>query len=352
MAKDREAKEHKDLKATLADIRKEFGDGAVIQGQTVVKGVEGLSTGAITLDVALGIGGIPRGRVTEIYGPESSGKTTICLEIIAGVQRRGGTAAFIDVEHAVDPVYAQNVGVDWEKLLFSQPDSGEEALTICDRLADTGEVDIIVVDSVAALVPQAELDGEMTDANMGAQARLMSKALRKLRGKLNKTKTAILFTNQLRNKIGVMFGNPETTTGGMALKFYASVRMDIRRIESVPGKGEDAAGNRCRVKVMKNKVASPHRKAEFEITFGKGINKVAALIEQAELMGLVKKAGSTFKYAEKSFNGRQKLTDFLTSDQTIFDALDKAVRDQLQLAPVKEVEDELPAEEDTILVEE
>ncbi|MEM3000679.1 MAG: recombinase RecA [Candidatus Nitrosocaldus sp.] len=341
---------HKDLKSTIEELRKEFGDGAIMQGTTVVRGIEGLPTGAATLDVALGIGGIPRGRITEIYGPESSGKTTVCFEITAGVQRKGGIAAFIDVEHAVDPVYARNVGVDWDKLLFSQPDSGEEALTICDRLADTGEVDLIVVDSVAALVPQCELDGEIADANVGAQARLMSKALRKLRGKLNKTGTAVIFTNQLRNKIGVMFGNPETTPGGMALKFYASVRMDIRRIDSVSKEGV-AEGNRVRVKIVKNKVASPFRTAEFDIIFGKGINKIGSLVDQAEIMGIIKRSGSAFKLNDKSYMGRQKLIDMLQSDQNVYDMLWKAVRDQLQLIPTKVVDNELPSEEDTIVID-
>lgn len=350
MAKEREKVEYKDLNATLADLRKEFGEGSVIQGNVVVKGVVGIPTGSISLDMALGIGGVPRGRVTEIYGPEASGKTTLCLELVANIQKNGGVAAYIDVENALDPVYAGNVGVNFEKLIFSQPDSGEQAMTIVERLAKTGQVDIIVVDSVAALVPQAELDGEMTDANVGAQARLISKALRKLTGVVHKTNTALIFVNQLREKIGVMFGNPETTPGGRALKYYSSVRLDIRRLESLKsGKDSDPTGNRVKVKVVKNKVASPFKIAEFDILFGQGIDDVGDAVDTAVNLNIIKKAGSTLKYDGKSYNGYAKLREALTPD--LLQALVKELHSQLKLKPVEVIEADLPAPEDTLVVE-
>jgi recombination protein RecA len=343
----------KDLKSVLAGLEKEYGEGVVIQGNVVVKGVEGISTGGLTLDAALGVGGVPRGRVSEIFGPESSGKTTICLEVISSAQRTGGKAVFIDVEHALDPVYAQNLGVNMDELILSQPNSAEQALTICERLAGTGEIDVIVVDSVAALTPQCELDGEIGAANIGAQARLMSQCLRRLTAIISKSKTAVLFTNQLREKIGVMFGNPETTPGGRALKFYASVRMDIRRIEAVKNRGdEDATGNRVRVKVVKNKVATPFKKAEFEITFGKGVNKMGALIEMAESLDIVVQKGSNFKYGDNSFNGRAKLLDFLLESPDVIKKIDQQIREHLQLNPPEKVEEDLPAPEDELVIKE
>lgn len=345
MSKEKESKEPKknNLATTLSELRKEFGDGAVLQGNQIVK-VDTISTNAISLDIALGVGGIPKGRVTEIYGPEASGKTTLCLELIANVQKSGGVAAFIDVEHALDFNYAQNgLGVDIDKLLFSQPDSGEQALTIAEKLAKSGEVDIIVIDSVAALVPQAELDGEMGDQKIGAGARLMSKAMRKLTSIVSKTGTAMIFTNQLREKIGVMFGSPETTPGGKALKYYASVRLDIRRLEALKEKDENdnPLGSRVRVKVVKNKVASPFRKGEFDIIFGEGIDKMSCLVETAEHYGLVKRAGSSYKLNDKSFQGQSKLIDFLNNNPEVAKQLDSDIRTKFSIgvavvAPVAE----------------
>jgi recombination protein RecA len=352
MAQKEPKQEPKGLDEVLASIKKDYGDGAVIQGDYVVKGVEGISTGAFTLDVALGIGGIPKGRITEIYGPEASGKTTLCLEIIANVQRAGGKAAFIDAEHALDILYARSgPGVDTTKLLLSQPNSGEEALDICERLAKSGEVSLVVVDSVAALAPQAVIDGEMADHNPGAQARLMSKALCRLKSILNKTNTAVVFTNQLREKIGMMFGNPEVTPGGRALKFYASVRIDIRRLEGVREKGEvSPSGNLVRAKVVKNKVASPFRQAEFEITYGKGINKLGCLIQSAEELNIVKKAGSSFKYDNKTFIGRAKLVEYFEKNPACISLLDTELRDRLKLKQVA-VAEEIQAAESAIEIE-
>jgi recombination protein RecA len=350
MSKDKK-NDRQTLEEAIAHIRKEYGDGAIIQGDVIVKGVESLPTGAITLDIALGIGGIPKGRITEIYGPESSGKTTICLEVISGIQRRGGKAAFIDVEHALSTTYARDLGVDIDKLLLSQPDSGEEALTIAEALAKTGEIDLIVVDSVAALVPQAELDGDITDANMGAQARLMSKYMRRIKGVLNKNKTAVLFTNQLREKVGIMFGPTETTSGGKALKYYASVRLDIRKIESIKSsKDETPSGNRVRVKVVKNKVATPHKIAEFDIRYGKGIDKTSAIIDLSEQFGIIKKSGSMFKFDDKSYLGRAKLYEHISSNSDIFSKLDAIIREKLKMN-IKEESEELIAPEDSITIE-
>ena len=352
MAKEKSDTGTPNLEATLAELRKKFGEGSVMQGNIVVKGVKCIPTGSISLDIALGIGGVPRGRITEIYGPESSGKTTLCLELIASVQKAGGKAAFIDAEHAIDVEYATNgPGVDFDKLLFSQPDSGEQALTIAEDLAKTGELDLIVIDSVAALVPQAELDGELTDANVGAQARLISKSMRRIKGVVNKTNTAMVFVNQLREKIGVMFGSPETTPGGRALKFYASVRMDIRKLESIKVGKDDPTGNRVKVKIVKNKVATPHRIAEFDITYGKGIDEIGDVIDSCVKLNIIKKAGSMLKFDGKSFNGYAKLREHLEQNPDQIKALTEALRGQLNLKPVVEVEEELAAPEDILVVE-
>lgn len=337
------------LAAALSALRKEFGEGTVIQGNQIVK-VDAIPTGAITLDIALGVGGIPKGRVIEIYGPEASGKTTLCLELIASVQKAGGIAAFIDVEQALDLSYAKNgPGVDIDKLLFSQPSCGEEALTIAETLAKSGEVDLIVIDSVAALVPKVELEGEMGAANMGAQAKLMSQAMRKLNGVLKRSNTAMVFTNQIREKIGVMFGSPEMTPGGRALKFQASIRLDIRRVEALKNKSgneKDAPrGNRVRVKVVKNKVASPHRVAEFDLVFGVGIDHTSTLVEAAEQYEVIKRAGSSFKMGDKSFHGKDKLLEYLNTNEDAFKSLESEMRSKLQILPTVAAIDE-PETED------
>lgn len=354
MSKESKKEVSKGLAAVLSELRKEFGEGAVLQGNQIVK-VDTVSTGAMSLDVALGVGGIPRGRITEIYGPEASGKTTLCLELIASTQRAGGVAAFIDVEQALDLKYAQNgPGVDVDALLFSQPGSGEEALTIAEKLAKSGEVTLIVIDSVAALVPRAELEGEMGAANMGLQARLMSQAMRKLVAALKKTNTALVFTNQIREKIGVMFGSPEMTPGGRALKFSASVRLDIRKVEALKGSEKDApTGNHVRVKVIKNKVASPHRVAEFDIIFGVGIDHTSALVDVAMAHGFIKQAGSSFKFNDKSYHGKEKLLEFLKANEDIVAALDADIRSKLQMLPtVATTETEAEESDEAINLEE
>ncbi len=320
----------KALKLAIDKIEKDFGKGAIMKlGDKPVVSVDVIPTGALALDVALGVGGIPRGRIIEIYGPESSGKTTLAQHIVAECQKKGGIAAFVDAEHALDPEYARNLGVNIDELLISQPDTGEQALDITEELVRSGAVDIIVVDSVAALVPKAEIEGSMEDQQMGLQARLMSKALRKLTGVIGKTNTTVIFINQLRQKIGVMYGNPETTTGGNALKYYASVRMEIKRVEGLKGDGEDV-GNHVRVRVLKNKVAPPFRTAEFDIIFGKGICKIGNILDVAVDLDIVKKAGSWFSFNdEKLGQGRDKAKEFLAANPDILNTVEKLVREKL-----------------------
>ena len=313
------AEKNKALHLAIEKIEKDFGKGSIMRlGDRPAVSTESIPTGALSLDIALGIGGVPRGRVIEIYGPESSGKTTLAQHIVAECQKRGGIAAFIDAEHALDPEYARNLGVNIDELLISQPDTGEQALEITEELVRSSAVDVIVVDSVAALVPKEEIEGAMEDKQMGLQARLMSKALRKLTSIVGKTNTTVIFINQLRQKIGVMYGNPETTTGGNALKYYSSVRLDIRRIETLK-KDDKEIGNRVKVKVVKNKVAPPFRIAEFDIIFGKGISKVGCIVDMAVNFGIVNKAGAWFSYNdEKLGQGREKAIDFMKKNPEIF----------------------------------
>ncbi len=320
----------KALKLAIEKIEKDFGKGSIMKlGDKASVNVEAIPTGALALDVALGIGGVPRGRIIEIYGPESSGKTTLAQHIVAECQKRGGIAAFVDAEHALDPEYARNLGVKVDDLLISQPDTGEQALDITEELVRSGAVDVVVVDSVAALVPKAEIEGSMEDQQMGLQARLMSKALRKLTGVIGKTNTTVIFINQLRMKIGVMYGNPETTTGGNALKYYASVRLEIKRTDGVKGDGEDI-GNHVRVRVLKNKVAPPFRTAEFDIIFGKGICKVGNILDVAVNLDIVKKAGSWFSYNEEKLGqGRDKAKEFLTQNPDLLNEIETKVREKL-----------------------
>ena len=318
----------KALDAALANIEKQFGKGSVMKlGESSANlNVESIPTGALSLDIALGLGGVPKGRVVEIYGPESSGKTTVALHMVAEVQKRGGIAGFIDAEHALDPVYAKNIGVDIDNLYISQPDSGEQALDIAETMVRSGAVDIIIIDSVAALVPKAEIDGDMGDAHVGLQARLMSQALRKLTPVVSKNNCVVIFINQLREKVGVLFGNPETTTGGRALKFYASVRMDVRKIETLK-QGGDVIGNRTRVKVVKNKVAPPFREAEFDIMFGKGISVEGDVLDLAVNIGVVQKSGAWFAYnGEKIGQGRENAKQFLSDNPDIMAEVEQKVR--------------------------
>ena len=319
----------KALETTLATLKKRFGEGAVMKlGEATSLKVEAIPTGSISLDLALGIGGITRGRVIEIYGPEASGKTTICQHIIAEAQKMGGVAAFIDVEHALDPAYAARCGVNVDELLISQPDTGEQALEIAEALVRSGALDVIVVDSVAALVPRAEIEGEMGDSHMGLQARLMSQALRKLSGAIKKSNTAVIFTNQLRQKIGVMFGNPETTTGGMALKFYASVRLDVRPIDAIKS-GEDVIGNRTRVRVKKNKVAPPFRKAEFDIMHNVGISREGDLLDLGVEMGAIEKRGAFYSFeGTRMGQGRENAREFLKTNSDAVSKLDQLIREK------------------------
>ena len=341
------AEKRKALEVAMSQIEKQFGKGSVMKlGEYKAMEVEAIPTGALSLDIALGIGGVPRGRIIEVFGPESSGKTTLALHIIAEAQKMGGEAAFIDAEHALDPVYARKLGVDIDNLIVSQPDTGEQALEITESLVRSGALDVIVVDSVAALVPKAEIDGDMGDSHMGLQARLMSQALRKLAGALNKTKTVLIFINQLREKIGIMFGNPETTTGGRALKFYASVRMDIRKIENIKQDGE-IKGSRARVKVIKNKVAPPFREAEFDIMYGEGISKEGNVLDMAVNLDIIEKAGSWFSYnGEKIGQGRENVKKYLRENPDILDEVENKVRDNFAKAFEQSLGEELPKVDD------
>jgi recombination protein RecA len=318
------------LEKALGDLKKRYGEGTVMRlGEAQHLVVEAIPTGSLSLDLALGVGGIPRGRVTEIYGPEASGKTTIAQHIVAEAQKMGGTAAFVDMEHALDPVYAQACGVDIDNLLISQPDTGEQALEITEALVRSGAVDVIVIDSVAALVPRAEIEGDMGDAHMGLMARLMSQALRKLSGAIKQTNTCVIFTNQLRQKIGVMFGNPETTTGGNALKFYASIRLDVRRIQSIKV-GSEVIGNRTRVRVVKNKVASPFQQAEFDIMYAEGISKVGDIVDLAVEMEIISKRGSFYSYGDlRLAQGRENAKNFLLENPDLAEEIELAIRHQV-----------------------
>ncbi len=322
----------KALEATLANLRKRFGDGAIMKlGETTHLNVEAIPTGALSLDIALGIGGLPRGRIVEIFGPESSGKTTLCQHVIAQAQKRGGMAAFVDIEHALDPVYAEKCGVNLNELYVSQPDTGEQALEITEALVRSQALDVIVVDSVAALVPRAEIEGEMGDSHMGLQARLMSQALRKMSGAVKQSNCILIFTNQLRQKIGVMFGNPETTTGGMALRFYASVRLDIRRIQTIK-RGTDIIGNRTRVTVKKNKVAPPFKKVEFDIMYNEGISLAGDVLDLAVELNIVDKRGSFYNYGElRLAQGRENAKNFLASNPELMTEIENKIRETYNL---------------------
>ncbi|MBR5336739.1 MAG: recombinase RecA [Lachnospiraceae bacterium] len=323
------------LEAAVSKIEKDFGKGSIMKlgDASSHMNVETVPTGSLSLDVALGMGGIPKGRIIEIYGPESSGKTTVALHMVAEIQKRGGIAGFIDAEHALDPAYAKNIGVNIDELYISQPDNGEQALEIADTMVRSGAIDIIIIDSVAALVPKSEIDGEMGDSHMGQQARLMSQALRKMTAQANKSDCIIIFINQLREKIGVMFGNPETTTGGRALKFYASIRLDVRRIESLK-QGGDVIGNRTRIKVVKNKIAPPFKEAEFDIMFGKGISKEGDILDLASDNDIIVKSGAWYAYnGEKIGQGRENAKKYLVDNPEVAEEVDRKVREKLGLIP-------------------
>src|SRR5215211_4411026 len=337
----------KAIETAVSQIERAFGKGAIMRlgGDQVVE-VETVSTGSLGLDIALGVGGLPRGRIIEVYGPESSGKTTLALQTIAEAQKKGGVCGFIDAEHALDPVYARKLGVNLEDLLISQPDTGEQALEICDTLVRSGAIDVLVVDSVAALTPKAELDGEMGDVQPGLQARLMSQALRKLTGSISRSKTMVIFINQIRMKIGVMYGSPETTTGGNALKFYASVRLDIRRVSTIKERDE-AVGNQVRVKVVKNKVAPPFKQVEFDIMFGEGISKVGELIDLGVKAGMVEKSGSWFSFdSQRLGQGRENAKSFLRENPDIANRIETAIRQNSGLVAERILENASPSAED------
>ncbi len=334
----------KAVELALSQIEKQFGKGSIVRlgSREALVPISVISTGSISFDAALGVGGVPRGRVIEVFGPESSGKTTITLQIIAEAQRNGGLAAFVDAEHALDPGYAKKLGVDVDNLLVSQPDSGEQALEITEALVRSGAIDVLVVDSVAALVPKAELDGEMGESHMGLQARLMSQALRKLTGTVSKSRTSLIFINQIREKIGVMFGNPETTTGGRALKFYSSVRVDIRRIAAIK-EGDVVTGNRTKVKIVKNKVAAPFREAEFDILYGEGISREGDVLDLAVANNIVEKSGAWYSYSgERIGQGRENTRNFLKENKDIFAKMDAEVRKRLNIGAVKAEVPEVP----------
>lgn len=339
----------KALEAALNQIQKQFGKGSIMKlgDKGSQMNVESISTGSISLDMATGVGGVPKGRIVEIYGPESSGKTTLTLHIIAEAQKNGGKAAFIDAEHALDPVYAKNLGVDTENLLVSQPDTGEQALEICDMLVRSGALDIVVIDSVAALVPKAEIQGEMGDAHVGLQARLMSQALRKITGSINRSNTCVIFINQLREKVGVMYGSPEVTTGGRALKFYASMRFDVRKVETIKS-GDEILGNRTRVKIVKNKVAPPFKQAEFDIMYGEGISKEGDILDSAVDAKIIDKAGSWYSYnGQRIGQGRENIKVYLKEHAQIADEIEKKLLDTLKNEgePVNEPEPEVTDDE-------
>ena len=329
----------KALDVALAQIEKQFGKGSIMKlGEASARmSVEVIPTGSLALDIALGVGGVPRGRIIEVYGPESSGKTTVALHMIAESQKMGGTAAFVDAEHALDPTYAKALGVDIDNLLVSQPDTGEQALEICEALVRSGAIDIIVVDSVAALVPRAEIEGEMGDAHVGLQARLMSQALRKLTGAISKSRTLVVFINQIREKVGVMFGNPETTTGGRALKFYATIRLEVRRVETLK-QGQESVGNRTRVKVVKNKVAPPFKQAEFDIMYGEGISREGGLVDVATDMDIINKSGAWYSYnGERLGQGRENVKEYLKQNPQIGAEIEQKIRQNLNLGVAKAV---------------
>ena len=334
------ADKKKALENAMAQIDRKYGAGSIMRlGDSATLNVDAISTGSLSLDLALGIGGVPKGRIIEIYGPESSGKTTLALHILASAQKEGGVAAFIDAEHALDPVYAHNLGVNLDELLISQPKTGDEALEITDALVRSGAVDAIVIDSVAALVPKSELEAEMGDSVVGLQARLMSQALRKLAGSISKTNCIVIFINQLRQKIGVMYGNPETTTGGLALKFYASVRMEVRRVETL-NVGGTKVGNHTRVKVTKNKVAPPFREAEFDIIYGEGISRTSELVDTGLKLGLIEKGGSWFTYGEQRLQGKDSMKDYLKQNPEVADELEAKIREKLMGAAAAAAEEE------------
>ena len=321
----------KALDTAILQLEKKYGSGTIMRlGDNNALNVEAISTGSITLDCATGIGGFPRGRIIEVYGPESSGKTTLALHVVAEAQKLGGEAAFVDAEHALDPVYAKNLGVDVDSLLVSQPDNGEQALEIVEALARSGALDVIIVDSVAALVPRAEIDGDMGDSHVGLQARLMSQALRKLAGVISKSNTIIIFINQLREKVGVVYGNPEVTTGGRALKFYASIRVDVRRIEQLKGSGGEFIGSRTRAKIVKNKVAPPYKTAEFDIMYGEGISKVGEIVDLGVNYGIIKKSGAWFSYGETRLGqGRDNVKNLFKNDKALSDEIEKQIREMM-----------------------
>ena len=337
----------KALEAAMAQIEKQFGKGAVMRlgDDSARMNIEAISTGSVSLDIATGVGGVPKGRIIEIFGPESAGKTTLALHIVAESQKQGGKAAFIDAEHALDPEYARKLGVDVDELLVSQPDNGEQALEICELLVRSGAVDIVVVDSVAALVPKAEIQGEMGDSHMGLQARLMSQALRKLAGVISKSNTSVIFINQLREKIGVMFGNPETTTGGRALKFYATMRFDVRKIESIKS-GDETLGNRTRVKVVKNKVAPPFKQAEFDIMYGHGISREGDVLDCASEAKIVEKAGAWYSFnGERIGQGRENVKKYLAEHKEMMDTIEKLLMESILPKP------EIQVDEDGVIIE-